>query len=93
MLVLLRGVNVETSEILFEALSLYSLDNPKSELIRHNENMTYKVIDSDKQYVMRIHKPIDGFSPILSNIDCTRGTLIRNELNIITALKSGAGFK
>lgn len=43
-------------------LEKYDLKNPKAQLIRHNENMTFKVTDEDREYVLRIHKPVDGFT-------------------------------
>ena len=44
-----------------KALNYYHFNNPSVELIRHNENMTYKITDTDKSYVMRVHKPTEGF--------------------------------
>lgn len=43
-----------------EVLLHYSLVNPVAELIRHNENMTFKVIQqgAEDTYLLRIHKPI-----------------------------------
>ena len=78
-----------TSDILSEALSLYSLKQPQAEFIRHNENMTYKITGIDGQYILRIHKPIEGFSPDPYNMDYSRDDLIQNELDIISALKNG----
>lgn len=45
-----------------EALEHYDIKINKVEFIRHNENMTYKLFGQDKEYVLRIHKPVDGFS-------------------------------
>ena len=50
------------SEYLQQALELYPLNQATPELIRHNENMTYRIIDASKRYVLRIHKPIAGFT-------------------------------
>ena len=36
------------NNLLDEALSLYPFKNPCAELIRHNENITYKVMDITK---------------------------------------------
>ena len=78
-----------TGDKLIEALGLYCVEKPKAELIRHNENMTYKITDIDRHYVLRIHKPVEGFSPELYNVDQSRKELIKNELDIICALKAG----
>lgn len=45
------------------ALREYGIANPQVEFIRHNENITCKVLDDERgqQYVLRIHKPIQGF--------------------------------
>lgn len=42
-----------------EVLLLYSITDPEIEFIRHNENITFKVKDKDsnKTYLLRIHKP------------------------------------
>lgn len=48
-------------ELLKEALSLYDFENPISDFIRHNENMTYKIQDGKKKYVLRIHIPKKDF--------------------------------
>ena len=50
------------NNLIKEALFLYDFKAPQLEFIRHNENITYKVVDKDKSYVLRVHKPIEGFS-------------------------------
>lgn len=45
-----------------KALARYCFRHPRAELIRHNENMTYKVSDGELAYVLRIHKPAQGFN-------------------------------
>lgn len=49
-------------KLLKESLNLYNFDNPEIFYLRHNENITYKIKDKEKCYVMRIHKPVDGYS-------------------------------
>lgn len=42
----------------------YSFIEPINEFIRHNENITFRVINKrdNRKYILRIHKPIfDGF--------------------------------
>ena len=45
-----------------EAMRYYAFREPKVNFIRHNENMTYKIIDTDEVFLMRIHKPVEGFN-------------------------------
>lgn len=55
-------------KLLKEALTLYSFENPEIIYLRHNENITYKIKANEKYYVLRIHKPVEGYSlGILSN--------------------------
>ncbi|HKM35723.1 MAG TPA: GNAT family N-acetyltransferase [Lachnospiraceae bacterium] len=49
----------ERDVLLKEALKLYGLEKAKTRFIRHNENMTFQIAD---QYLLRIHKRIEGFS-------------------------------
>jgi len=70
-----------------EALRLFPLRQPAAELIRHNENMTYKVTDGDKRYVLRIHKPVKGFSLEMLGTVYSKAGLIRNELAILSVLR------
>ena len=69
-----------------KALSFYDFDSPYIEFIRHNENMTYKVADNGKLYVLRIHKPSEGFDTNLLNSGKKRSDLILDELGILQYL-------
>jgi len=79
----------DSEHLLSEALGLYSLKQPQTELIRHNENMTYKITDVDKEYVLRIHKRVEGFSTDIHDLNISQTDLIQGELDIISALKNG----
>ena len=76
--------------LLAEALGLFSLEQPQAELIRHNENMTYKITDANKKYVLRIHKRVEGFSADIYNKSYKYIELVQSELDIISDLKNGA---
>lgn len=55
-----------------ELLVLYPIVEPEIQFIRHNENMTFKVTDklSNKNYLLRIHKPaIEGFFGLQHTIE------------------------
>ena len=42
-----------------EALAHYNITLPEIELLRHNENLTYRV---GNEYLLQIHEPVEGFS-------------------------------
>lgn len=47
-----------THEQLMRLLNAYEMDRPEPTFLRHNENRTYRVQDSDgKRYLLRIHEP------------------------------------
>lgn len=69
-----------------EALKFYPFDNPKVELLRHNENMTYKITDGGKPYVLRIHKPSDGFELDLLRLGKDKVALILDEMELLKHL-------
>lgn len=64
----------------------YNFINPNYELIRHNENMTYKIIDNGKNYVLRIHKSIDGFNVDFLQMGKTRIDLVTGETELLSYL-------
>jgi Ser/Thr protein kinase RdoA (MazF antagonist) len=71
-------------ELIEEVLGKYGMTGAKTELIRHNENMTYQVAG---KYLLRIHKHAEGFSsgPFYEELD--RIELFKNELAFIIHLK------
>ena len=80
------------NEMMAQALGSYELCCPQAELIRHNENMTYRIDDGHRRYVLRIHKPIAGFSlDIFPPID--RVSLVENELAIVADLGRGTSLR
>ena len=83
--------NTTTEKMLHQALKLYDLTQPEAEFIRHNENITYMINDIDKKYLLRIHKPADGFLPN-NYADYSRDELIQNEIEIILSLKNGTNL-
>ena len=42
-----------------ETLSYYNITAPEIELLRHNENLTYRI---GNEYLLQIHEPVEGFS-------------------------------
>ena len=53
---------LDTNKMVDKVIKQYHFIDPGVELIRHNENMTYKVTDIEKSYVLRIHKPYEGIN-------------------------------
>ena len=51
-------------KVALSALEYYEISCPRVEFIRHNENLTCKVMDnsSEQQFVLRVHKSIPGFA-------------------------------
>ncbi|MDD4124747.1 MAG: phosphotransferase [Eubacteriales bacterium] len=74
--------------LLKSALGIYDLENPSAILIRHNENMTYKVTDGENNYVFYIHKPTDGYSLGIFEKQ-NRSDMLYCELKMLSALAAG----
>lgn len=69
-----------------EALTYYAFHNPETVLLRHNENMTYQVKDEEGSYVLRIHKPVDGFQLELLRMGKSPLSLIQGEMAVLDYL-------
>ena len=59
--------------------------------IRHNENITCKVVNDGKAYVFRIHQPIEGFCVSLIKDGKSDEKLIRAEVELLQYM-TGHGF-
>lgn len=73
-----------------EVLLHYSMVSPVAELIRHNENMTFKVIQqgAEDTYLLRIHKPITAN---MQGVHNTREA-IQSELTFLQAWSAHSPF-
>jgi len=69
-----------------EAVGCYDFGNPDIAFIRHNENMTYKVTQGDKHYLLRIHKPTEGFDLAFLRMDKGAADLIAGEMKVLQYL-------
>ncbi len=67
-----------------EALSHYNITDSKIELLRHNENLTYRVGDD---YLLQIHEPVDGFSAEFIYEGVERIDIYKAELAFLAHLK------
>lgn len=72
-------------DLLAEALFRYGMQGAKTNLIRHNENMTYCV---DNRYLLRIHKHAEGFQTGAVYDGMNRGEIYREELRFLDFLSS-----
>lgn len=73
------------SDYIKEALSLYGITNAETTLLRHNENLTYRIDSEEKSFCLRMKNPVSGFDLSVFNDDS--GTFLRGELELIRALK------
>lgn len=70
-----------------EALSFYPLREPQIQFLRHNENITCRIIDATETYVLRIHKPEPGFEQKIFDAQVTDEQLFQSEVNLLLHLK------
>lgn len=75
-----------TTELLTEALEFYGFINPKAEFIRHNENITYSIEDSQKKYLLRIHEAAEGLDFSFSHGELSRALLVSSETELLNSL-------
>ena len=52
-------MTTEYRQAALEALAHYNISATEIELLRHNENLTYRV---GNEYLLQIHEPAGGFS-------------------------------
>ncbi|MBQ9141452.1 MAG: phosphotransferase [Lachnospiraceae bacterium] len=64
----------------------YDITVQKIELLRHNENMTYRVTAVEGEYVLRIHKPVDTMNLSLLSGSMKAEELISGEMNLLEYL-------
>ena len=76
-----------------EVLKNYNFMHPEPVFIRHNENMTYKILDGDKKYLMRIHKAAEGLDFSMSYGDTPRQVFIESEIELLKNLHDIGSIK
>ena len=76
-----------------EALSYYDFKEPDTFLIRHNENMTYQVMDGNQKYLLRIHKSAEGldFSSLCGHLP--RQVYIESEIELLLRLNENSAIQ
>ncbi len=75
-----------------EILKYYDFDNPKTEFIRHSENKVYKLITEDKDYILRIHEPLEGTSFNINKRHFSDVEYIQGEMDLLAALSNQEDF-
>lgn len=74
-----------------EALQRYPLTNPKTTFLRHNENITCKVVEDKQVYALRIRLPREGFElKIFEPVDPI--TLLQSEMDLLSHIEKAALF-
>ena len=71
-----------------EAIEKYNFVNPTSRFVRHNENITYCITDDNGQYVLRIHKPSNGFSVDFLRLGVAQDKFVESEIEVLTYLEN-----
>ncbi len=73
-----------------EAVKYYNFSTSITQLLRHNENMTYKIIKDDSSYLLRIHKPIEGFNLDFLRMGANQYKQIEDEMKILDYLNENS---
>ena len=69
-----------------EILKEYDLNVQELKLLRHNENMTYKVLAEEGEYVLRIHQTVEGMSLSMLKGELSPEELISGEMQLLEGL-------
>lgn len=69
-----------------EALKYYIFIHPEAVFILHNENMTYKILDGDNKYLLRIHKAAEGLDFSICYGDNPRQIFIESEIELLAKI-------
>lgn len=80
-----------TEELINEALASYGMGEASYELLRQNENIVCKVEFEGKKYVLRIHRPIEGFQISLITEGKNDIELFKSEASLLEYM-SAKGF-
>ena len=70
-------------DIIGAALKSFGMEDAQYDMIRHNENMTCKVMHEGQFYSLRIHQPIAGFSTRLITGYRNDTELMRSEVDLL----------
>lgn len=73
-------------ELTEEFLNQYDLTIQKVELLRHNENMTYRVTAMEGEYVLRIHRTVEAMNLSLLQGNMCATDLVNGEMKLLEFL-------
>ena len=77
-------MTIEYRQKALEALAHYNITATEIELLRHNENLTYRV---GNEYLLQIHEPTEGFSAEFFYDGVDRAEIYKSELDFQAYLK------
>ena len=77
-------MTIEYRQKALEALAHYNITATEIELLRHNENLTYRV---GNEYLLQIHEPTEGFSAEFFYDGVDRVEIYKSELDFQAYLK------
>ncbi len=85
-----EGIHINGDQLVHAAMQQYGFTDYQSCFIRHNENMTYSIVDNrtSARYLLRLHQPI---SPNLWGIQHTFEGLL-SEFAYLVALEAATGL-
>ena len=75
-----------------EILKEYNLNVQEVKMLRHNENMTYKVMAQEGEYVLRIHQAVEGMNLSMLISEAMPEKLIDGEMQILDMLHQNTGL-
>ena len=77
-------MTTEYRQAALEALAHYNISATEIDLLRHNENLTYRV---GNEYLLQIHEPAEGFSEEFFYDGVERFEIYKSELAFQAHLK------
>lgn len=78
--------------LVHEALTHFGLSAPEVTFLRHNENITCRVVDGANAYVLRIRHPQEGFDMSIFGNETSPAELARGEAMLLHHLAQHADF-
>lgn len=79
-------------ECVNKILEQYDIEAERVELLRHNENKTYRVYARGGDYVLRIHQPVDTMNLSLLRAEKSQQELIEGEMLLLAQLAVNDGL-
>lgn len=77
-------------ESLERAIQQYNFDRYTEKLLRHNENITYKIVCKNSEYLLRIHKPVKQMNLGLLQKNLNMTKFISDEMSVLNYLHTNS---